>query len=113
VQANTGKPFNASEGLGGSRNAVRAINPATGQMFTRNSFRAGGFFSWDMRFAYNIPISGSRSLEAMFDVFNITNHVNYDRDSYVTRFSSPSFGTPTEIINNSERQGQFGIRFKF
>jgi hypothetical protein len=31
----------------------------------------------------------------------------------VSRFTSPDFGTPTEIINNSERQGQFGIRFRF
>ena len=49
----------------------------------------------------------------MCDFFNITTHVNYDRDSYVTRFTSSNFGTPTEIINNSERQGQFGIRFRF
>ena len=113
VQANTGKPFSASAGLGGSRNGVRAIDPATGQMFPRNSFRAGGFFSWDMRFSYKVPFANARSLEALFDLFNITNHVNYDRDSYVSRYTSPAFGTPTEIINNSERQGQFGIRFRF
>ena len=82
-------------------------------MFPRNSFRAGGFFSWDMRFAYNIPLAGSRTLEAMFEVFNITDHVNYSRDSYFTRFTSSNFGTPSEIIPNSERQGQIGIRFKF
>jgi len=113
VQANTGKPFSAFAGLGGSRNSVRAIDPATGQMFPRNSFRTDGFFSWDMRFSYKFPLTNGRSLETMFDIFNITNHVNYDRDSYVTTFTSPDFGTPTEIINNSERQGQFGIRFRF
>ncbi len=113
VQANTGKPYSASAGLSGSRNAVRAINPATGTMFTRNSFRADGFFSWDMRFAYNIPVGGVRRLEAMFEVFNITNHTNFDRDSYTFRYASANFGKPSEIINNSERQGQFGIRFKF
>jgi hypothetical protein len=113
VQANTGKPFNATAGLSGSRNAVRGIDPATGQPFPRNSFRAAGFFSWDMRFGYNINFGGSRVLEALFEVFNITNHVNYDRDSYVTRYTSPDFGTPTEIINNSERQAQFGLRFRF
>jgi hypothetical protein len=113
VQANTGKPFSALAGLGGSRNSVRAIDPATGEMFPRNSFRAEGFFSWDMRFAYKFPVASSRSLEALFEVFNITDHVNYDRDSYVSTYTSPDFGTPTEIINNSERQGQFGLRFRF
>jgi outer membrane receptor protein involved in Fe transport len=113
VQANDGKPFTALAGLGGARASVRAIDPATGQMFPRNSFRADGFFSWDMRFSYKFPFAGSRSLEALFEVFNITDHVNYDRDSYVSRFTSPDFGTPTEIINNSERQGQFGLRFRF
>src|SRR5205823_3560239 len=48
VQANTGKPFSEVVALTGSMNAVRAINPATGQMFPRNSFRADGLFSWDM-----------------------------------------------------------------
>ena len=72
IQANTGKPFNALAGLGGSRNAVRAINPATGQMFERMAFRAEGFFSWDMRVAYSFGIGNGRSIEALFEVFNIT-----------------------------------------
>jgi Carboxypeptidase regulatory-like domain len=113
VQANGGKPFSASAGLGGSRNAIRAIDPATGQRFPRNSFRAGGFFSWDMRFAYNFRFAGQRTLEALLEVFNITDHVNYDRDSYTTRFTSADFETPNAILNNSQRQAQFGVRFKF
>jgi hypothetical protein len=92
---------------------VRAIDPATGEQYSRNSFRADGFFSWDMRFAYRFPLANSRSIEALFEVFNLTNHVNYDTDSYVTTFTSSDFGTPTAIINNSERQGQFGVRFRF
>jgi hypothetical protein len=113
VQANTGKPFSAFAGFSGSRNAVRAIDPSTGRRFERNSFRADGFFSWDMRFAYNFMLTQGRSVEALFEVFNITDHVNYDRDSYVQTFTSADFGTPTEIINNSQRQAQFGIRFRF
>lgn len=113
VQANTGKPYNASAGLSGSRNAVRAIDPATGTMFLRNDFRAGGFFSWDMRFSYNFNLGKQRVIEALFEVFNLTDHVNYDVGSYVTRYSSPDFGTPTEILNNSQRQAQFGLRFRF
>jgi hypothetical protein len=113
VQANGGKPYNAFGPYSGGRGQVRAIDPATGMMFPRNSFRADGFFSWDMRFAYNIPLGGSRVLEAMFEVFNITDHVNFNRDNYVTTYSSPDFGTPTDIINNSQRQAQFGLRFRF
>jgi hypothetical protein len=113
LQGNTGKPLSALAGLTGSRNAVRAIDPATGRMFPRNSFRAGDFFSWDMRFAYGVPLGHERSVQLMFEVFNITDHVNYDRDSYITSYTSPNFGNPTEIINNSERQAQFGVRFKF
>jgi outer membrane receptor protein involved in Fe transport len=113
VQANGGKPYNAFGPYAGGRGQVRAIDPATGKMFPRNAFRADGFFSWDMRFAYNIPIGGPRVLEAMFEVFNITDHVNFNRDNYVNTYSSPDFGTPTDIINNSQRQAQFGLRFRF
>ena len=63
VQANTGKPFNALAGLGGSRNAVRAIDPATGQLFERNSFRADGFFSWDMRVSPTASGSGNEPID--------------------------------------------------
>ena len=113
VQANTGKPYSASAGFSGSRNGVRAIDPATGTRFPRNSFRADGFFSWDMRVAYNVKLGGAKTLEPLFEVFNITNHTNFDRDSYTTRYTSANFGRPSEILNNSERQAQIGVKFKF
>src|SRR5207244_6358298 len=113
IQANTGKPFSASAGLAGLRNAVRAIDPATGQMFPRNSFRAGGFGSWDMRIGKDFPFADSRSVEVLFEVFNITDHVNFDRDNYVFRYSSTSFGTPTSIIPNSQSPPEFGRQCKF
>jgi hypothetical protein len=113
LQANTGKPFSASAGLGGLRNAVRATDPATGKMFPRNSFRADGFFSWDMRIAKNINLGGTRSVDLMFEVFNITDHANFNRDEYQFRFASATFGQPTSIIPNSNWQSQFGLRFRF
>ena len=45
--------------------------------------------------------------------FNITNHVNFQSDFYITRYNSTNFGEPTQIIPNSERQAQVGVRFKF
>ena len=113
IQANTGKPFSALAGGAGLRAQVRPIDPATGQMFPRNSFRAGGFLSWDMRAAYDFPVGGGRTFEVLFEVFNITNHDNFDRDFYIFDFGVPDFGTPTQILNNSQRQAQFGARFKF
>ncbi len=112
IQANGGKPFEARTGAGGSRNRVRAIDPATGQPFARNSFRTDKFFSWDVRVSY-IARVGNQTIEPMFEVFNLTNFVNYDRDSYVTTFTSPNFGAPRAILNNSQRQAQFGVRVKF
>jgi len=113
VQANTGKPFSGLAGFSGSRNAVRAIDPATGSRFPRNSFRAEGFFSWDMRVSYRMKLGGDRTLEPLFEVFNITNHTNFDRDSYTFNYTSANFGKPSEIVNNSERQAQFGLKFRF
>ena len=113
LQASTGKPYNPLSGAGGISNAVRAINPATSRQFDRNSFRADGTFNWDMRFSKEFNLGGSRSVELMFDVFNITNHANFDVDHYLNTFTSPNFGQPTAILINSQRQSEFGLRFKF
>src|SRR4029079_10178744 len=99
IQGNTGKPFSALAGLAGLRNSVRANDPATGQMFTRNSFRAGpevvtgeggsgglAFFSLDLRLSKMIKFGGSKSFEVLGEVFNLTNHANFDRDFYQFRF---------------------------
>ena len=121
VQANTGKPYNPVAGYGGGRAGIRAINPATGQPFGRNSFRGPGFATWDMRVAKSFNLQGSRALEVSFDVFNVTDRVNLNGDSR-TGFNavwgtgtqaSPSFGTASNIVLNSQRQAQFGARFRF
>jgi len=113
LQANGGKPYSALAGLGGIRNSVRAIDPTTGQMFPRNSFRAGGYFSWDMRLSYIWKLNKSRSVEILGEVFNVTNHSNFDRDQYVTTFSSSRFGQPTQIVQGTQRQMEVGARFSF
>jgi hypothetical protein len=113
VQANTGKPINHLAGLGGLRNSVRAIDPATGVMFPRNAFLTDGFFSWDMRVSKVFGFAGSRSVEVLFEVFNISDTVNFNRDDYVQDFTSTNFGTPTAIVPNSQFQAQFGARVRF
>jgi outer membrane receptor protein involved in Fe transport len=142
IQGNTGRPVNALAGLGGINLSVRATDPATGQMFPRNSFRAGpesicplagdvvdkagcqqggtgglAFFSWDARVSYFLKLgSEERKLELLFEVFNITNHTNFntaDPGGYNNTYTSDSFGTATSIVPNSQREAQFGIRLHF
>ena len=126
VQGNTGKPLNALEGLAGLRNAVRAINPATGRPFDRNSFRIGpeqvteeggtgglAFFSADVRLSKIFKFGGDKSVEILGEVFNLTNHANFDADFYQNVYPDSAFGSPTQIIRNSNRQAELGVRFRF
>ena len=115
-QYNTGKPYNAFAGTTGLRSAVRAIDPATGQMFTRNAFTGPNFLSWDARLSKMFRFGKARSLEILFEVFNLTNHVNFAGDpayGFLSTYTSPNFGTATQIVPNSQRQAEFGARFVF
>jgi hypothetical protein len=123
IQANTGKPYNPIQGLTGQRNSVRAIDPATGQPFGRNSFRGPGFATWDARVAKYINFGNHKAIEVLFEVFNLTDRVNFSGDTangfnntwgLPTRTTPlPNFGTPTQIVPNSNRQAEFGIRYRF
>jgi outer membrane receptor protein involved in Fe transport len=136
-QINSGRPVNALAGLGGIRNAVRAIDPATGQMFSRNSFRAGpelicpsgkagcvqggtggiAFLTWDARLSKFLRFgSKDQGVELLVEMFNITNHANFNTANpggYINRYTSSSFGTATSIAPNSQREAEFGVRLRF
>ncbi|HKC13637.1 MAG TPA: hypothetical protein VKI41_16555, partial [Vicinamibacteria bacterium] len=120
---------------------VRAIDPATGQMFDRNAFRAGpevvcingkatcpqggdgglAFLSWDARVSKFFRFgSKDQGLEVLFEVFNITNHSNFQvtsgptqPGSYIMKYPSASFGDATAIVPNSQREAEFGVRLRF
>ncbi len=141
LQGNTGRPLNAYAGLAGLRANVRAIDPATGQMFDRNAFRAGpevvcingkatcpqggdgglAFLSWDARVSKFFRFgSKDQGLEVLFEVFNITNHSNFQvtsgptqPGSYIMKYPSASFGDATAIVPNSQREAEFGVRLRF
>lgn len=135
-QANTGRPINPLAGLGGLSNAVRAIDPATGQQFARNSFRAGpeeicpggkagceqggtggiAFLTWDLRLSKTFKFAKDQGLEVLFEVFNLTNHANFRTENpggYTNRYPSDNFGAATSVVPNSQRQAEFGVRFHF
>ena len=113
VQANTGKPYTAFIGYGGARNNMRPAG------YTRNSLRAPGFATWDARIGKVFELPNKRSLEVLFEAFNLTNRVNLDGDvgfnsTYGTGASAlPNFGKSTQIVPNSQFQSEFGIRLKF
>jgi hypothetical protein len=121
VQANTGKPYNPVIGYGGQKTAETAIDPTTGEPFGRNSFRGPGFATWDARISKDFKIVKGQALEVLFEVFNLTDHVNFSGDTaygfnniYGTGTTPlPTFGTPTQIVPGSNRQAEFGIRYKF
>ncbi len=121
IQANTGKPVNPVQGLSGQRNAVRSIDPATGLAFGRNSYRGPGFATWDARIAKFFNFANHQAIELLFEMFNITDRVNFSGDT-ANGFNnvwgtgtSPlaNFLTPTQIVPNSNRQAEFGVRYRF
>jgi hypothetical protein len=49
-------------------------------------------------------------------VFNITDHVNFSGDrnqGFIDNYNSANFGTATQVVPNSQRQAEFGVRFQF
>jgi outer membrane receptor protein involved in Fe transport len=132
AQWNSAKPYSARLVNAGTRSGTRAIDPATGQIFPRNSFRDfnplgtadfaefngkdGRFFSWDARFSKMFDLGNQRSVEVLFEVFNITNAVNFLVDNnlgFNDIYTASNFGTPTQVVPNSQRQAELGVRFKF
>jgi outer membrane receptor protein involved in Fe transport len=113
LQANTGKPYTAFLGYGGARSNMRKAG--TG----RNEFRGPNFATWDGRVSKVIGLGGGRSVEVLFEAFNLTNRVNLDSDvGFITTYGTgatalPRFGKATQIVPNSQFQSEFGVRFKF
>lgn len=127
IAARSGKPFNTRLAVDvnndGSRGADRP-NAGTlpdGSTYDgeRNSRRAGSYLTLDVRVSKIFKLGDKAGLEALFEVFNITNHANFDVDNYKTDVRSvpdPStlktgFGDPTVAF--APRQAQFGLKFTF
>ena len=75
------------------------------------------FLSWDARVSKFFRFgSKDQGVELTADVFNITNHVNFNTANpggYINRYPSNNFGSATAIVPNSQREAQFGARFRF
>ncbi len=130
-QWNSARPYSARTNANATI-LTRAIDPATGASFARNSFREynplrnpafaafdgrdGRYLSLDARFSKMFALGKSRELELLFEVFNLTNAVNFLTDNgqgLNDIYTASNFGIPTQVVPNSQRQAEFGLRFRF
>ena len=103
-------------------------DPATGQMFERNSFTGPKYLSWDARLSKMFRFGGSKYLEVLFEMFNITNRLNYENPAAAlpagtvgqpfTDAVAGTFGYMLGPLNRTvglgtARQTQVSVRFLF
>ena len=74
-----------------------------------NSFRCGEYLTIDLQLSKRFAFGGQRSLEAIFQIFNITNRANYLPAN--GNALSTLFGQSSAVAN--ARQGEFAIRLNF
>jgi hypothetical protein len=69
------------------------------------------FVSIDTRLTKDVNLGANRRLQLFFELYNLTNHVNYQPFTINTNIISTSF-----LIRNSARDGrqaQWGVRYLF
>jgi hypothetical protein len=84
-----------------------------GTIAPRNNLVGDPLHRVDLRMQHRTRLGGSRTLDAMVEVFNVFNRANYG--SYTTQESNATYGRPT--FNNNiafrSRSAQLGFRFAF
>lgn len=82
---------------------------------TLNSGRGADFFQLDLRLSKKFSLGKRVRLEALAEVFNLTNDTN--PTTFIASQSDPAFGTPTRFAGDfrqtEQRQAQFGLRLEF
>lgn len=76
----------------------------------RNSERGSDYVNLDLRLSKQFTLNTVR-LEAIADFFNLTNHDNFDPESFNGVITSENFGQPSVAFN--PRLIQFGVRVQF
>jgi outer membrane receptor protein involved in Fe transport len=83
-----------------------------------NNLRGQAFFQLDARVTKNFKIRERANLQAIFQVFNLTNRANFG-NNFVSDIRQANFGTPSNFITPSgvtvphSLSAEFGIRFVF
>jgi Carboxypeptidase regulatory-like domain/TonB dependent receptor len=110
ITAMSAPPYNVTTGV--DSNGDRDINERpieNGTMIAPFSARGDNYFSTDLRISRAFRLGGQRRLEALFEMFNLTNTKNfggYDGNMSSTFFGQPRFALPPF-------QGQLGLRLDF
>jgi hypothetical protein len=117
ISAYSAQPTSAKCGSNNRPSSDRATQPSDricpdGHIIDRNTLRKdNGYFSWDIRLSRPFAIARGGTLEAMVEVFNVTNAKNF-RDPAAT---SPLFNFDGTIRSGlgDPRQVQVGMRYIF
>jgi hypothetical protein len=84
-----------------------------GTIIPRNDFVGESVHRVDLRLQQRFRLGGNRSIDGMFEVYNLFDHSNFG--SYTLDESSRDFGQPEQNINlaYAPRTVQLGFRFSF
>lgn len=129
VQANSGTPFTLTDSstdpnvngnfeeplpagtYSGATSNVNAITVDNKGGY--NGARGPGYFLINMRAAYRFHLPNSQTLQAHFDIFNLTNHANFNTPSSDRR-DAATFLIVRSILNGGPtRTAQFNLTYRF
>ena len=80
----------------------------------RNGARGPGFFQLDLRGTYRLRMGGRRTFDVYAEVFNVTDHANFEEPSGDRRNPSNFLRLASLVaVTGLPRQGQLGLRFGF
>jgi hypothetical protein len=129
LQFNSGVPFtitdsNTDPNLNGSFEEPLPAGTYSGASTNRNAItvenkggfngaRAPSYFLINTRVAYRWKLGGTRALQAHFDIFNLTNHANFNVPSSDRR-DAATFLIVRSILNGGPtRTAQFNLTYRF
>jgi hypothetical protein len=113
-QGESGRPINARSfvDLNGNGTYMDFVPGPNGEPAGRGNFRGDPTYLLDVRLVRFFHFGEGRSLQLMFESFNLFNRVNWGRN--FTRYAeSPNFGKPTGELWTNQLQIQLGVRLNF
>jgi hypothetical protein len=113
-QGESGRPLSAqsSQDLNGNGNLYDFVPGPNGEPAGRGNFRGDPTYIMDVRLVRFFRFGETRSLQLIFEAFNLFNRVNWG-SNFTETAESPNFGKPTGELWTNQLQIQLGVRFNF